>query len=79
MWNADFTRSEYASIGSNVKELSKGFSSFSLSFMQRTDNVAAHLCAQYSVKERQRCICSIDDLDLIYNCLSSDCIHVDLE
>ena len=79
MWNADFTRSEVASIGSDVKDLSKGFSSFSLSFMRRTDNVAAHLCAQYSVKERQRCIWYIDDPDFIYNCLSSDCIHVDLE
>jgi hypothetical protein len=54
--NGNFKRSEIAYIIYGVMELSQDFSGFCVVFIRRAGNDAAHLCAQYFVKERQRCI-----------------------
>ena len=79
LWKEDkFDRSEVASILTDIKELSRGFSYFSLCFVRRTGNVAAHLCAQNCVENRQRCTWTVSAPDFISNCLS-DCNPAALE
>ncbi|KAK1630057.1 hypothetical protein QYE76_004372 [Lolium multiflorum] len=77
--SGNFKRSEIASILFDIVELSKGFCGFSVVFIRRAGNVAAHMCAQYSVKERQRCIWTEYAPDFICNCLSVDCNPVAME
>jgi hypothetical protein len=54
--NGNFKRSEIAYILYGVMEFSQDVSRFSVVFIRNAGNDAVHLCAQYFVKERQRCI-----------------------
>ena len=74
IWSSDnHLRSEVAPILSEIREISKGFICFSLSFAHRTANVAAHLCARKASEIRQgRSWLSVKP-DFLCNCLNNDC------
>jgi hypothetical protein len=52
--SGNFKGSEIVSILFDIVELSKVFCGFSVVFIRRAGNVAAHICAQYSVKEKEK-------------------------
>jgi hypothetical protein len=53
LWNSQiFDRSEVATILADIQELSSCFSSFSIVFVKRHANWAAHRCAQEALRHR---------------------------
>lgn len=56
MWtDGGFGRSEVAPILHQIKELSKAFTSLSISFSRRVPNGATHQCAKVASYDRKRC------------------------
>jgi hypothetical protein len=74
MWSSGiYLRSEVASILGEIKEISRGFTSFSCTFAHRTANVAAHPCAKNASKIRQGKSWLSVCRDFLCNCLKQDC------
>ncbi|KAL6616221.1 hypothetical protein ACP70R_038491 [Stipagrostis hirtigluma subsp. patula] len=66
-------RSEIATILSDIQELSNSFSSFSLNFVKRSANWAAHGCAQFAVRHRVNHVWVSQPPDFLLQCLQDDC------
>jgi hypothetical protein len=56
-----------------IRELSRAFSSFSLKYIGRDANLAAHLCAKQASADRRRCLWINYNPGFLSNTLLNDC------
>jgi hypothetical protein len=55
----DGERSPIAGIWHEIRELSRVFTSFDISFVNREGNEAAHRCAKLASRSSPRCVCGV--------------------
>jgi hypothetical protein len=74
MWSSGiYLRSEVAPILGEIREISKVFTSFSLSFAHRTANVVAYMCARKASEIRQSRSWLAMCPDFLCDCVNKDC------
>jgi ribonuclease HI len=69
-------RSEIMAICQEVREIGRAFSGFSIIFVGREANLAAHLCANQTSVDGRRCMWINYNLGFLTDTLRSDCNHV---
>jgi ribonuclease HI len=73
----DQNRSELMPICQEISEIKRAFTSFSILFVGRDANKAAHLCAKRASFDRRRCLWINYNPDFLVDTLRSDCNPVD--
>ena len=68
-----FERADIACPMQEVKELCGNFASFSISFVGREANMAAHLCAHQASEVRRRCLWINFVPNFLRDCITREC------